>query len=239
MPSSILDSEVHVWYCRPEDIQDEDKLSAYSSVLSEQERQQQDRFHFEKDKHSYLISHALLRHVLSKYADISVSDWQFTRNDHGKPELIPRGGCPKLNFNLTHTTGLCACVVTKNKICGIDVENIHRKNNIEAVAQRMFADEELMVLNGARSDQYQFYNFWTLREAYVKALGTGLAGSSKDFYFTVDEATLAATINYRKSLQIESRDWQFKIFEPTQEHRLSVALQSQDKVPVHIAEYIP
>ena len=164
MSSSILDNEVHIWFCRPETIQDEEKLSAYKSVLSRQEMEQYDRFHFERDKHSYLVSHALLRQALSKYADVSPSEWRFTCNAHGKPELVQDVEFPAINFNLTHTDGLCACVVTLDKACGIDAENIHRKNRLDAVAQRMFAEEELLMLAESSNIQYQFYDFWTLNE---------------------------------------------------------------------------
>ncbi|MFV2004557.1 MAG: 4'-phosphopantetheinyl transferase superfamily protein [Gammaproteobacteria bacterium] len=236
---SLPDNEVHVWFCRPETIQDEKKISAYRSILSEQEIEQHHRFHFEKDKHNYLVSHALLRHALSKYADVKVSEWQFSSNAHGKPELIQGTGLPVINFNLTHTDGLCACVVTLNMACGIDAENIHRKNRLDAIAQRMFAEEELAMLRKNKNIQHQFYDLWTLREAYVKALGTGLAGSSKDFYFEVDAKNLSACINFRNGKQAESSHWQFKLFEPTQEHRLSIAFASSEPVSVQMTEFIP
>jgi 4'-phosphopantetheinyl transferase len=159
--------------------------------LSTQEIERYERFNFDKDRHNYLVSHALLRHALSKYsAVITPSQWQFSSNAHGKPELqqsvTPDTDAPVIRFNLTHTDGLCACVVTLNKTCGIDAENIHRQNNLAAVARRMFADEELKMLHQSADEKQQFFNFWTLREAYVKALGTGLAGSSKDYYFSLD-----------------------------------------------------
>jgi 4'-phosphopantetheinyl transferase len=244
MTSSILENEVHIWFCRPETLKDEEKLVAYRSVLSAQEIQQHERFHFEKDKHSYLVSHALLRHTLSKYASVDASQWKFSCNAHGKPELVKRttaldSGIPALDFNLTHTDGLCACVVTLGKACGIDAENIHRTNRLSAVAQRMFADEELLILDENSDGQYQFFNFWTLREAYVKALGTGLAGSSKAYYFSVDTADMSASINFRNSQQTESSNWQFNLYEPTKQHRLAVAFESAEPMSVQITEFIP
>ena len=245
-----LQSEVHVWFCNPERIQDEAKISAYNSVLSAQEMHQHDRFHFEKDKHSYLVSHALLRHALSKYSTVRALQWQFSCNTHGKPELVKDTvaldiDIPAISFNLTHTDGLCACVVTLDRTCGIDAENIHRKNRLAAVAQRMFAEEELKVLQENPDEQHQFYNFWTLREAYVKALGTGLAGSSKDYYFSVKPkgsvvaADRTVSINFRNRRQAESSHWQFDLFEPTEDHRLAVAFESQEPMPVQILEFIP
>ncbi len=144
-----------------------------------------------------------------------------------------------IDFNLTHTDGLCACVVTLNRACGIDAENIHRTNRLNAVAQRMFAEEELLMLDENTDGQYQFFNFWTLREAYVKALGTGLGGSSKEYYFNVDTTDLSASIIFRNSRQTESNNWQFNLFEPTEQHRLAVAFESAEPMPVQITEFIP
>jgi len=232
-----LKTEAHVWYCFPESIQDEARLSEYRSVLSAQETERYHRFNFEKDKHSYLVSHALLRHVLSRYVDVQASQFQFTSNEHGKPELVLPSEVPGINFNLTHTDGLCACIATLDKTCGIDAENIHRKSKLNAVARRMFADEELAQLDNENVQQ-NFYYFWTLREAYVKALGTGLAGSTKDFYFDVNTADLSAVI-YQKNKPQGDDGWQFRLYQPTQDYVLSVAIQSHAPVQIRLAELVP
>ena len=269
MPSSIIDDGVYIWFCCPEAVRDKDKLAAYKAVLSEQEKQRYHRFRFDSDRHSYLVSHALLRHGLSKHrqskqASIVADDWRFSSNAHGKPGLIQDVGYPALRFNLTHTTGLCACVVTLNKACGIDAENVNRNNDLAAVAQRMFAEEELVMLNeakiGKNNARDRFYQFWTLREAYVKARGSGLAGSSKNFYFSVNAKNISnakelsvsdvtadiitARINFRQGQLVQSSHWQFRLFEPTLEHKLSIAyesekLKSTKPVSIHIAEYVP
>jgi 4'-phosphopantetheinyl transferase len=232
-----LQSEVHVWFCLPLLIQDESKLSEYKSVLSIQEMERYHRFHFENDKHSYLVSHALLRHSLSKYADVPASDWQFSDNEHGKPELMS-SVVPDICFNLTHTDGLSACVIALNRNCGIDAENINRRNKLEAVAQRMFAEEELVLLDDKNIKQH-FYHLWTLREAYVKALGTGLAGSSKEFYFDVDKNDLSVVMHHKNKQDVDDKNWHFRLYEPTLEHVLAVGFESFDDAQVFMAELIP
>jgi 4'-phosphopantetheinyl transferase len=236
---SLLDelkNEVHVWYCNPRVIQDESKLAAYKSVLSDQEVEQYQRYLFDKDRHSYLVSHALLRHSLSHYAEVPASQWRFTKNEHGKPALILPDCMPAISFNLTHTDGLSACVVALDLACGIDAENINRKNALQAVANRMFADEELSLLD-KEDIQQSFFYYWTLREAYVKALGTGLSGSSKDFYFDVSQEGMNAEVHHRDR-QVDS-GWRFRLFQPTPEHVLSVACKSDNPVEVRLRELIP
>ena len=212
-------------------------MSDYKSVLSRQELERYQRFHFEKDRHSYLVSHALLRYSLSKYADVQACHWQFAVNEHGKPELDPSIDLG-IRFNLTHTDDLCACVMTVDRSCGIDAEYIHRKNNLESVAQRLFADEELARLS-KDNIQPRFYYFWTLREAYVKALGTGLAGSSKAFYFDVGEIDKAVSMRGIDSSGSESERWHFRLYEPNNDHVLAVGYESLDDLPVLMKEYIP
>ena len=119
-----LKHAAHVWLAQPELINDSTLLSHYRAILSPQELQQCDRFYFEHDRHHYLVAHALLRTVLSFYPDASPQDYVFNKNDYGRPELA-EGNWPKsLRFNISHTRGLVACIVTDTIDCGVDVEGI-------------------------------------------------------------------------------------------------------------------
>jgi len=232
-----LQTQVHVWFCQPSAICDVQKLAEYKAVLSEQELARYQRFHFEKDRHSYLVSHALLRSALSKYASLNAAQWQFVCGEHGKPALVSSSAPADLCFNLTHADGLSACVISANRRCGIDVENTHRKNKLEAVAQRMFTDEELAQLAESNIAD-RFYVFWTLREAYVKALGTGLAGSSKEFYFEVGQSDSNVSLHHRNSTAA-TQNWQFGLYQPTAAHVLAVGIESADKVQIEMNEFAP
>lgn len=227
-PDALTD-EIHVWFCRPDEITDTQQLAHYKSLLSDEECQQHKRFHFKKDQHSYLVSHALVRNVLSKYADISPDQWQFNANTHGRPEIKQSTSGAPLKFNLTHTPGLCACVVTLGSVCGIDAEIVNRKNNLRKIAERMFAKDELSTLEKLHNSEFRkaFFRFWTLRESYLKALGTGLGGSSKDFHFSIRDDDIA--INYDNAgndLHTDKERWQFVLFEPTEQHVSAIAVKN-------------
>jgi 4'-phosphopantetheinyl transferase len=229
-----LQTEAHVWYCNPQAIQQEEKLAAYRSVLSEQEMERYRRFHFDKDRQSYLVSHALLRHALSQYLEIPASEWKFTEERDGKPYLLLSAGMPDISFNLTHTEGLSACIISLDRACGIDAENINRKSDHQAVAERMFAPQELASLSG--DARLNFYHYWTLREAYVKALGTGLSGSSKDFYFDIGIDDMNAVVRHSDERQAETVSWLFRLYQPTSDHILSVSVESDAAVEVRCRE---
>ncbi len=223
-----LGQEVHVWLAVPEDITDSGKLAEYLSLLSEEERERQQRFHFEKDRHSFLVSHALVRRVLSMYADVDPADWQFAAGEYGRPEISGPAGVPPLRFNLTHTEGLTACLVTLDVDCGVDAERVGGRGNLQAVAEKMFADSELETLGALDGQQYQqqFFTFWTLREAYCKALGTGLGFSKKDYAFEVagDSRIAISFASHRDDEQWKY--WQFNLLRPAVEHLVAVAVRT-------------
>ena len=196
------------------------------SAVEEQQRYR--RFHFDKDRHLFLVSHALVRKVLSSYVNVDPADWQFSAGRHGRPEIAGPAGIPALRFNLTHTAGLAGCLVTLDADCGIDAELISRRGNLLAIAGKMFADSELVMLKklDGRAFLEQFFIFWTLREAYCKALGVGIGFSKKDYAF---EAGCDDRVRIRFDSQAgeSDGDWQFTILRPGADHLVAVAVRSE------------
>lgn len=227
-----LENEIHVWFCRPDEITDITILDGYHSILSAEESDKHKRFHFEKDRHSYLVSHALVRKTLSMYCDVRPEEWCFTCNQHGKPDIMSDIKCPTIKFNLSHTDGMTVCVISLESDCGIDVEDTRRKSRAHAVAERMFAPAEVAIMQSCDDDvmQRKFFEFWTLRESYVKALGTGLSGSSKAFYFSVDEqddSRREAGIHFVPSDKDKSSAWQFLLLNLSAQHVAAVSVKSE------------
>jgi 4'-phosphopantetheinyl transferase len=222
-----LDNEAHVWFSTPEDVTDPGRLVGYQSMLSPEEQERHQRFHFEKDRHSFLVSHALVRKVLSTYVDVGPADWQFSAGRHGRPEIAGPAGVPALRFNLTHTAGLTGCLVTLDADCGIDAELITRRGSLQAIAEKMFAATELDILKelDGRAFREQFFIFWTLREAYCKALGVGLGFSKKDYTFETGSDD-RVRIRFDSQAGASDGDWQFTILRPGADHLVAVAVRS-------------
>jgi len=230
--STLLESladEVHVWFSNPDTATDPLQLERYATLLSSDERERHKRFHFDADRTRYLASHALVRTVLSEYTGTDPAAWRFSTNEHGRPEIDRPKGLPPLRFNLTHTKGLCACVVTLGLDCGIDAENLSRTHDLKNIAERMFAAAELTALPGYDDDTYQhnFFYYWTLREAYCKALGVGLAGSTKDYYFEIGDND-KAEIHFSQEPGDKAGDWQFALLQPDAAHVTAVAVHRAD-----------
>jgi 4'-phosphopantetheinyl transferase len=223
--------EAHVWFIVPEAIKTAGTLSALQRLLSDDELQQYRRFYFARDSHRYLVSHALVRTVLSKYAEVAPAEWRFSHNRHGRPEIANAGDIPALRFNLTHTRGLAACIVSLSDACGIDAEMLVKRHDPLAVARRMFSETEYLQLRQL-SDAQQlecFFKAWTLREAYVKAIGIGIAFPTHKLVFAVD-ADDSVAVSFHPDIDDRPQDWDFCLLRPTGEHIAATAVQSRDGV---------
>src|SRR5579871_2490949 len=117
-------SEVHVWFARLDEMD-----PRCEDVLSDDEKARASKFHFEKNRVEFRVSHALVRMCLSTYVpSVDVRAWTFVTGEHGRPDIAPAHGLPRVSFNLSHTTGLAAAAVALDGPVGVDVEMIERKS---------------------------------------------------------------------------------------------------------------
>jgi 4'-phosphopantetheinyl transferase len=186
----IQDSEAHLWIVRPDEVRDEELLRRYRGLLSEDERQKCARFRFEEHQHACLVTRALLRTVLSRYAGVDPEDWRFVTNEWGRPEIDEPREARWLRFNLSHTKGLVVCLAARGREVGVDVEDRTRKGELLNVAERFFSPFEAEALRALPGEQQldRFFFYWTLKESYIKARGMGLAIPLDQFSFDLDTA---------------------------------------------------
>lgn len=178
--------QIQIWVCRDARIQAAELRAHYASVLSNEELERLSRFHYARHRHQYLVTRAMVRHVLSLYRPgIAPQQWRFCSNPHGKPAIEPAlDPAPPLHFNVSHTDGLIVMAVSRQAI-GIDVEDFGRSAAASSVADTFFAPIEQHDLKhcAAAQQQRRFFELWTLKEAYVKARGEGLAVPLDSFSF--------------------------------------------------------
>lgn len=220
-----LQHEAHVWLASPESVTDPGQLAYYASMLSQEERARHQRFYFDRDRHLFLVSHALVRRVLSSYVDVDPSAWQFSSNEFGRPEIANTDIPGTLRFNLSHTAGLAACVVTLDTDCGIDAEKVQARGDQTSVAAKMFAEPEQAALQQLEGQACleRFFVYWTLREAYCKALGVGIAHAGKDYYFKIEDDG-QCRIRFASPLRGQGGHWQFTLLRPGADHMVAVAI---------------
>jgi 4'-phosphopantetheinyl transferase len=176
--------QIDLWCTFPNEVSDPALLETYRQLLSSTEQQQQQRFHFAKHRHRYLLTRALARTMLSRYTAIPAEQLVFQVNQYNKPFIANHA----ISFNITHTDDLIILGVTRDNALGIDTENKHREITTE-LAEYSFASEEAadFLTQSLEQRQQRFFEYWTLKESYIKARGMGLAIPLKEFSFHFPE----------------------------------------------------
>ncbi len=167
------DHDVDLW------IVDLDQAAVRPEWLSAEEHARIDRL-LVADKASQLArSHTALRGVLARYAGVHPADLRFELGEHGKPSLLDID----LDFNLSHSDAVAVIAVARRLTLGVDVERVCPDRPLDGMAERFFSAAEHSVFAALPLAQRveAFYRAWTRKEAYVKALGTGLTFSSRRF----------------------------------------------------------
>jgi 4'-phosphopantetheinyl transferase len=167
--------EIHIWKARLE--QPEPVRERCRAVMSEDELARAAKFYFEKDRQHFIVAHGMLRQTLAPYLGLAPREIQFRIEKNGKPELAENSRPCSLKFNLSHSGELALLAITSGQIVGVDVER-HRPDFAgEAIADRFFSAEEAGKLRTLPEEQKveAFFNCWTRKEAYVKAIGEGLS----------------------------------------------------------------
>ena len=226
---------IHIWLVFPDQINDEALLARYVDILNADEKKRWQRFHFAKHRHQFLIARALVRSTLSCYADIRPADWRFIFNQYGKPEIAPTLWSQPLRFNLAHTDGLIVCAVVWEHALGVDVENVQKKPETLKIDEHVFSKQEVAdLVSLPEADQTErFYHYWTLKEAYIKAKGMGLALPLDQFGFRFIE-NHGVEIGFDPCLDDNPSHWQFWQFKPSLHHIVALALQAESSASYHV-----
>ena len=221
----IRADEAHLWYVFPDDIQDPSLLTAFQQFTTPNERKRSQQFAFDRLRRQYLITRGLCRVALSRYADVDPRDWRFERNEYGRPEVSSPKDFAHLRFNLSNTRGLVACLVTFVLKAGVDVEDLTRKSETTSIAERYFSPLEVAALLSlpAEKRRDRFFEYWTLKEAYVKARGMGLSIPLNQFSFHLDDG-LPIRISFDSCPGDDPHSWQFALSRPSERHLMAVAL---------------
>lgn len=188
--------EIHFFYTLVGEIQNPSLLETYREISSKKERSKIDRYFFEKDRHNCLVTRALLRFVLSQFIQIPPQSFGFVENKYGKPRLKTGVTDIPICFNLSHAAGLTACAVVLDHEIGIDVEDSNREIDIK-IADQFFSQQESEFLRQTKEkDQKKvFFDFWTLKESYIKAKGKGLSIALDKFSFRIDHDSIAISFD--------------------------------------------
>jgi 4'-phosphopantetheinyl transferase len=239
---------VDIWFARTDRLEDPDLLQRFDGLISPDERVRHDRFVFAADRRLFLQTRGMVRTMLSRYTGVPPESCTFDVAPGGRPSLSGAAAAAGIDFNVSHTRGLIALAVASNVRAtdehgltriGIDVEGIERPW-LEGVPDRFFAPAEAAALEALppAARQVRFYEYWTVKEAYLKARGLGLA-------LPLDGFVIAFPDQWRPAITFTSiadrpERWQLFLAQPCEAFRLALAIEREGRdVPVVMRELAP
>jgi 4'-phosphopantetheinyl transferase len=216
--------EVHVWHAHLENEEDARRLEP---LLSPDEIQRANRFRFAEHRRRFVIARGCLRQLLGKYLQCDARELVFAYSAEGKPSLDVRHRTD-LRFNVSHSGEVAAFGFTLARNVGIDVELIRRDVDIDEIPKRFFSSTEqnwMSSLQGEAKVQ-GFFNCWTRKEAYIKAVGTGLSLPLRDFDVSLLPEGPARLLATRPDATLASR-WHMASLDFGPEYKAAVIVEGK------------
>lgn len=221
----LPDNEVHVW--RSDLNLPLDCILELRELLSKDELARADRFHFDRDRHHFTAARGILRTILGRYLGKQPNQLQFIYSHRGKPALANTNTDKRLEFNLSHSHGLALYAIALDRAIGIDLEYIRPIDALQ-LAKRFFSDREFSDLFSFPSEEQDavFFNYWTCKEAYLKATGQGIAGLDEVEIspITVQPVTLMSMAEQRETTD----RWSLKQLHPREDYIAALVVEGHD-----------
>lgn len=177
-------------------LSESDCVPSLYETLSSNELQRAAAFRFEPHKNHYIAARGLLRVILGAYVGKAAKTLRFRYGPQGKPYLCGTENC-RLQFNLSHSEDSAVYALALDCELGIDVERIKELPEMDSVARRFFSQAEVADLRAVPPElrAQAFYRCWTRKEAYVKAVGSGLSVALDQFQVSLLPGQPAALLN--------------------------------------------
>ncbi|MEO1094012.1 MAG: 4'-phosphopantetheinyl transferase superfamily protein [Cyanobacteria bacterium J06638_28] len=164
--------ETHVWQLYLPAFQP--FLSPWWEWLSTDEQERAQRFYKAEDRDRFILSRGGLRYLLSRYLACHPETLDFTYSHYGKPSLVT--ATAQLAFNLAHSGAWVVYAISRQKLVGIDVEQVQPRAYLEGLVERCLTPVERQTLPlNPQKRLYHFFQYWTVKEAHLKAIGLGLS----------------------------------------------------------------
>ena len=221
--TSLQPNQVHVWSLQKS--QHEARLLDYWCVLNHTERERALKYRFEKDRNNSIVARGALRKLLGEYLLIAPEKIEFEFEEYGKPALK---GKSDMKFNVSHSGDTIVFAFVKKYNIGVDVEYTKREVEVRSVARHFFSEEEKMSLFALNEDYHNqaFYNCWTRKEAFIKAVGSGLSFPLDQFVVSVDCAKEATLLDTKWDAR-ERKNWVLKSFQPAPDYIGAVSVRGR------------
>jgi 4'-phosphopantetheinyl transferase len=220
---SLLKGEVHLWTASL--VPSTEKIERLQSFLLPEENRKASYFKFVRKQHEYIITQAVLRILISAYLDIEPADVMLVASKKGKPFLINE---PSLFFNISNSHEICVYAFSRDAEVGIDIEKIRELPDIDQLIEKnLTSREKAYFLKNTDHKLSLFFQFWTYKESYLKAIGEGMRLTPENLEFSLDNGNIRLrSVTYG----FEDTDWQFIRFTREENYTGTLTYQRKDTV---------
>ena len=229
--SEQLNSKIHIWSANLD--QPESVAQKYYSVLSQQEKNQVDKYKIKELRYRYILSKGILRQLLADYLVCEYQEIEFEYNDFGKPGIATSSNADDIRFNLSHSGNLAVFSFVKNKNIGIDVEQVQEIQDMDGVVNLCFSESEkewFYRISPAEKKEI-FYKIWTTKEAYIKAIGKGFSFSPNRINLELNSKN---EIIFKEIIgKDDLKRWKLYSFKPDPDSISSVVVENNDYAIEH------
>jgi 4'-phosphopantetheinyl transferase len=187
--------EIHVW--RAELAWPGVVTGRLKDCLTDEETNQAARFHFAHDQRRFVIRRAVLRRLLASYLGVRTEIVRLLPGPNGKPFVCGQDMPEGIRFNCSHSGDRGLIVIAQGRELGADLEQHRDLNDAEDLAKAFFSDSEIKELNDLPRSlkTVGFFNCWTRKEAFVKAIGLGLSFPLNRFSVSLTPGQPAALLD--------------------------------------------
>ncbi|MEQ9620111.1 MAG: 4'-phosphopantetheinyl transferase superfamily protein [Deltaproteobacteria bacterium] len=221
------ETEVHLWICR---FQSEANATeeCYEEIISADERKRADRFRFNEERSKFIQARGVLRTVLGKYLNLRPNELVFDYNKYGKPGLQARINPRNVKFNLSHSRSLAIYAVTKDREVGVDVEYLRDVKRADKIIERFFSQHEREFYGSRPSaiKKLAFFQLWTRKEAYTKAMGAGISLPRDDYTLSLIPGD-SSYRNNRSPVTGNNRKWSLYDIEIDENYKAALAVEGE------------
>jgi 4'-phosphopantetheinyl transferase len=209
----LIQHDIHVW--RVNLNEPSTVVDSMLRVLTSDERNRAERFHFERDRDHFIVSRGTLRKLLGHYLHVEPGRVRICYGPFGKPALAQEYKNAGLHFNVSHSRGLALFAFSRGLELGIDLEFVREDFATDDIASKFFAPGEVEKLRTIQPHlrAEAFFTCWTRKEAYIKAVGKGLSLPLDEFEvsFSPDEAPAVLTV---KDKMMDAARWSLRDLSP-------------------------
>jgi len=223
-PLTLGSDEVHVW--RAALNRAASQVQSLQRTLTADEQARAERFYFQKDRERFVVGRGLLRIILGRYLNLEPNQLRFDYSPYGKPSLAPEIDGGGLRFNVSHSHELALYAVTRGREIGIDVERLRPDFASEQIAERFFSPREVAELRALPPEVQTeaFFNCWTRKEAYIKAIGEGLSHPLDQFDVSLVPGQPASLLSTRTNPS-EAARWSLLALIPSPDYVAALAVE--------------